>query len=217
MLRKALGLDRSLRLLLEMERISWRLAYEAAGTKYGETFHNEGLALTPAILGEWVPANANVLDVGCRSGRLGRVLAHQVKSYLGIDIDATSVSAAQAVEHPPHVRFAVGDATELPAGQFDVVLLVHVLEHIDEPAQLLRNLAQLADTLIIEVPDFDRCVLNSVRLDLGMDFSSDDDHVCEYTEALLRDQLKATGWEAVEWARSPMSFAALGHRTALPG
>jgi SAM-dependent methyltransferase len=121
------------------------------------------------------------------------VLAPRVDSYLGIDFNEASIRAAKAFSPPSNVRFAVGDATELPEGQFDVAMLVHVLEHIDDPENLLRNLSRLAPTLIVEVPDFYRCGLNPVRLDVGVDFSSDDDHVREYTEALLRDQLERAG------------------------
>jgi SAM-dependent methyltransferase len=209
LLRRALGTDRTLRLLLGVERTSWRLAFEAAGRRYGEAFYNESPPLTPDVLRAWVPAGSRVLDLGCGSGRLGRLLAQRVDSYVGIDLNEASIRIAQSLAHPPHVRFAIGDATQPPAEQFDVVILVHVLEHIDGPEGLLRTVARLAPTLIIEVPDFDHCVLNPVRLDLGVDFASDDDHVREYTRVVLRDQLEATGWRVSAWKHGPTSLAAL--------
>jgi SAM-dependent methyltransferase len=147
--------------------------------------------------------------VGCGTGRLGRALSKHVSSYLGIDLDNSAIRAAQALQHPAHVKFTMGDATKLPVGQFDVAMLVHVLEHLDEPEELLRNLCSVAPKLIVEVPDFNRCVLNRVRADLGMDFFSDEGHVREYTEPLLREHLEAGGWRPVQWTRSSISFAAV--------
>jgi SAM-dependent methyltransferase len=214
LLRKGFGTDRALRMLLNVERVAWRLAYETAGKQYGESFHNESLALTPTRLADWVPSQATVLDIGCGSGRIARELAARAQSVLGIDYDEAAIRAAQMIEHPPHVRFEVGDAHELdPETKYDVVMLVHVLEHIDDPHDLLASIGRLAPTLIVEVPAFDRCVLNPVRLDLGLDFSSDDDHVREYTKQLLSEQLEAAAWTVTEWARSPMSFAALATHT----
>jgi len=113
LLRRALGTDRTLRLLLGVERTSWRLAFEAAGMKYGEAFYNESPPLTPDVLRAWVPEGSRVLDLGCGIGRLGRLLAQRVDSYVGIDLNEASIRIAQSLAHPPHVRFAIGDARSL--------------------------------------------------------------------------------------------------------
>ncbi|MCA1697162.1 MAG: class I SAM-dependent methyltransferase, partial [Actinobacteria bacterium] len=77
----------------------------------------------------------------------------------------------------------------------DAVLLVHVLEHIEDPVQLLRDLHRTSECLLVEVPDFDSDALNQARLALGLEFSSDADHVREYTEASIRELLGDTGWQ----------------------
>jgi SAM-dependent methyltransferase len=213
LVRRFLGTDRTFRALLNIERVAWRLAYEAAGARYGERFHNESLALTPERLGQWVPPHASVLDIGCGNGRISRELAGRAQSVLGIDDDEGAIGKARSTDHPQHVRFQVGDARQLdPEARYDVVLLVHVLEHVEASHDLLALIRQVAGTLIVEVPAFDRCVLNPIRRDLGLDFSSDDDHVREYTKPLLAEQLEAAGWTVTEWARSPISIAALAAR-----
>ena len=195
-------------MLLDAEQVTWRLAFEAAGKRCGDVFY-EDLALNPAILSEWVPPGARVLDVGCGHGYFGRILADRLQSYFGIDINPNSVRIERQAPLPAHVRFEVGDARELPEMEFELVLLVHVLEHLDDPIALLRVAARLASIAIIEVPDFDRCILNPVRLDLGIDFSSDADHVREYTGELLNVQLEATGWHATARTRTPISIVVL--------
>lgn len=215
LLRRTLGTDRTLRLLLNVERVTWRIGFEAAHLKYGDEFFNGCVATTPDRLQNWIPPRASVLDVGCGNGRLERLLAGRTKYMLGIDYDEAAIRVAQSDVHPPHVHFELADARELAAsGQYDVVTLIHVLEHIDDPHGLLTSVKRLARTLIVEVPAFDRCVLNPVRRDLGVDFSTDDDHVREYSQQLLQEQLEKAGWAITEWARGPMSIAALATSTS---
>lgn len=206
-LRKVFGLDLVLRSLLNVERVTWRLAYENAGVKFGEDFHNAALAVEL----EWLPAGSTVLDIGCGTGRVARLLANRAGHITGIDYDAKSIETAQQ-RCPPNVRFEVGDARELPDDSYDAVLLTHVLEHLDDPVAVLSDVARHAPVLIVEVPAFNRDALNWARLRLGLDFSSDDDHVREYTPELLAEQLDAAGWKVEAMACSSLAVAAVAHR-----
>jgi SAM-dependent methyltransferase len=212
LVRRLLGPERTLRALLQIERASWRLAYEAAIQRYGEAFMNNGLAIHREQLEHWMPAGAAVLDIGCRDGRHGRLIADRVSSYLGIDLLPDVIFRAQGEPHSLNVRFEVGDARALPPGAFDIAIASHLIEHLDDPEEFLRDIGARVPRLIVEVPDFDHDLLNAVRLDIGVDFSSDDDHVREYTSDLLEQQLTATGWKVVDRARSPISIAVLAVR-----
>jgi len=210
LLRRVLGTDNTLRMLLNVERVAWRIAFEAAHLKQGDAFSNASVATTPDLLTRWVPDDSDVLDIGCGSGRLERVLAGRVRSMLGIDYDEVAIEAARASIRSPHIRFEVGDARDLRSeSRYTIATLIHVLEHIDDPLDLLKKMADLAPRVIIEVPAFDRCVLNPIRVELGLDFSTDDDHVREYSQPLLEQQLEAAGWAVADWARGPMSIAVL--------
>ncbi len=61
---------------------------------------------------------------------------------------------------------------------FDVVLLVHVLEHIDDAPALLKSLPPLARSLIVEVPDFEANPLNVLRHHFGLPYFGDDATNC---------------------------------------
>ncbi len=94
-----------------------------------------------------------------------------------------------------NVEYHLGPAFEVVGGRhFDVALLVHFLEHIDDAPGLLRQMHDVADLLVIEVPDFDSDPLNIARLAMGRSFSSDADHVREFTEATLTTMLATSGW-----------------------
>jgi len=58
----------------------------------------------------------------------------------------------------------------------------------------------VARRLLVEVPDFESDPVNLARLAQGRDFSSDGDHVREYTERTLVEALVKSGWH-VEWRR----------------
>lgn len=210
------GRGRYLRLLLNIGKVTQRLAYEASGRWYGEQFHNATLAVTPEQLYAWLPANARVLDIGCGHGRLARVAARKANRVVGIDHNLDHIMSARARVNPANVEYRLGDASDLPADHFDVVLLVHLLEHIENADELLSSLREVGALLVVEVPDIDADVLNGVRIDLGLDFSSDADHVREYNVSSLDAQLRRTGWEVIDRARGPSSIAALARARRKP-
>jgi Methyltransferase domain len=79
--------------------------------------------------------------------------------------------------------------------QFDIALLIYVLEHIENPDSLLQAISLIAPTLIIEVPDFESDALNLVRQTLDSPYYSDADHIREYTLDILHQQLERNGWQ----------------------
>jgi len=206
------GRERRLRWLLAMEKLYWRLAYEAAGAAYGDRFQNHALAIPLKTLEAWLPAGARVLDFGCGHGRTARVVAPLVGEVVGVDVDAAKIRRARERNACANARFLVGDARELLAEPFDVVMLIHVIEHLGDPVKLLADVRRTAPRVIVEVPLFDRDPLNAVRLELGSDFSSDADHLREYTKELLTGQLAQAGWTICDWSRGSISLAALAER-----
>ena len=85
--------------------------------------------------------------------------------------------------------------------KFDVALLIHVIEHIDNVDSFLRSLLTIFTTLVIEVPDFEADVLNQARHMLGCSYYSDPDHVREYTIGILRQQLNRNGWSVLGYEK----------------
>lgn len=77
-----------------------------------------------------------VLDVGCGNGALaGHV---DSGSYVGIDIDPTSIDAARA-NHPAHTFH---QALRLEGELFDTVTALAVIEHVSDPAAFLGALKE---------------------------------------------------------------------------
>ena len=103
---------------------------------------------------EWIDRLASlsgqqVLDVGCGGGILADAMARKGAEVLGIDLATKSLKVAQlhALEAGTQgVRYrevAVEDlAAEVPAS-FDVVTCMEMLEHVPDPASVVRACATL--------------------------------------------------------------------------
>ena len=90
-----------------------------------------------------------VLDVGCGGGILADAMARKGAQVLGIDLATKALKVAQlhALEaQTPNVQYrevsAEALATEQPAG-FDVVTCMEMLEHVPDPASIVRACATL--------------------------------------------------------------------------
>lgn len=196
LLARLVGKRRVLGWMLDVSWMSRRVAFELAVEHFGEAHHNAMTGFARESLSLLLRDARRVVDVGCGYGRLSRAIAPHVEFVLGVDVDQTAIAAARESSHPPNVSFEFRDVTDSLDGldQFDVGILSHVLEHLDDPGSVLSSLRSVCHRLLIEVPDFDADPLNLARLKLGRDFYTDADHVREYTEETLRQQLGDTGW-----------------------
>lgn len=90
----------------------------------------------------WRTPAGRALDVGCGSGRLMAALAGVGWSVEGAEMDA---EAAEAARRGTGLPVHVGSASSLGAGldPYDLVVMMHVLEHLPSPVEAMANLARL--------------------------------------------------------------------------
>lgn len=90
-----------------------------------------------------------VLDVGCGGGILADAMARKGAEVLGIDLATKSLRVAQlhALEaQTPNVSYQEISAealAEQEPGSFDVVTCMEMMEHVPDPASIVRACAQL--------------------------------------------------------------------------
>ncbi|RFB74155.1 MULTISPECIES: bifunctional 2-polyprenyl-6-hydroxyphenol methylase/3-demethylubiquinol 3-O-methyltransferase UbiG [unclassified Herbaspirillum] len=97
---------------------------------------------------EWINARAalsgkSVVDVGCGGGILAESMARKGAKVTGIDLSekALKVADLHGMESGVQVRYEKIAAEDLAArepGQFDVVTCMEMLEHVPDPASIVR-------------------------------------------------------------------------------
>jgi len=94
-------------------------------------------------------AGARVLDVGCGGGILADAMARAGATVTGIDLAAKALRVAQlhALEaQTPNLQYREVSAETLAAeqaGSFDIVTCMEMLEHVPDPASVVRACAAL--------------------------------------------------------------------------
>jgi ubiquinone/menaquinone biosynthesis C-methylase UbiE len=94
------------------------------------------------------PEKAELLEVGCGTGVLTRVLADldAVESVVGVDLAPSLLDKARELAAgTPNVHFEVADARALPFedASFDVVIFDSTLSHVPEPERALAEAARV--------------------------------------------------------------------------
>lgn len=108
-----------------------------------------------------IKTGAKILDAGCGSGRLLKVLADKQIEYLGVDNSEALINTAR--QNHPAKKFLMADVLrldELPEKDFDHIFCLAVLPHIPSRELRSRALAQLKNKL---APD-GRLVLSAWNL-----------------------------------------------------
>lgn len=154
---------------------------------------------------------SRVLEVGCGQGWLLAGLAGALPDaeLTGMDIRAEAIEFAGSLV--PSAKLAVGDAHALdhPDGSFDVVVCSEVLEHVDDPAAVLRELERVCSrTLILSVPwEPWFWLANLVRGKYPKSFGNCPGHVHHWTAAGFRRLLTDDGREVSVTVSFPWTIA----------
>lgn len=187
-----------------------RFAWELSSEMFGSSFHEAAMALSEETLRNWLPIGGSMIDIGCGTGRWCRIAVKYADRVVGVDSHSATIEIAKQLSDDSRIEYRLADVSQnLMLPQCDVALLIHVLEHIDNPDSLLKIVRNIAGTLIVEVPDFEADALNLVRHSLDCSFYSDADHVREYTLDILHQQLERNGYRIKYIERSRGSIVAI--------
>ena len=112
----------------------------------------DSLAAVPALQRHLAtqPEAARLLDVGCGGGILTEALTKTGATTLGVDLAEKSLKIAQLhaleteLQNVSYRCVSVEDLATEQAGQYDVVTCMEMMEHVPDPASVIRSCAELA-------------------------------------------------------------------------
>jgi len=150
--------------------------------------------------------NERVLDVGCARGYLGEKIKRLGNYVAGVEISDKAAQEARKVLNRVDVFDIEQDWPDILGGnQFDLVILAEILEHVFDPAEVLKSVyrvLKLDGFAVITTPNF-MTWTNRARFlfgnfeyqDQGMfDFG----HIRFFTYPYLEKVLKESGFEIIE-------------------
>jgi SAM-dependent methyltransferase len=97
-----------------------------------------------------------VVEIGCGDGSLLLALSElwPDAAFDGFELSPPAIEIARGRGIPRAGRLEAFDGARVPAedGAYELAVLSHVLEHVPDPAPLLREAARVAQRVLVEVP-----------------------------------------------------------------
>ena len=101
-----------------------------------------------------LPANANVLEVGCGQGDLGKMIINRGLVYRGFDFSPEAIKQAKVKSDWCFYEDNAYEESSYTANQgYNTVICLEVLEHLDDQ-KVIRNIP-IGKRVIFSVPNFD--------------------------------------------------------------
>src|SRR3954471_21989059 len=194
---------------MSAEQESGPIGLCAVGCKYDKLDETPGSA-HDLVLG-LVEPSARVLEFGCATGYMSRALRDRLgATVIGVELDAEAARLAEAECE----RVLVGDAEELDleaelgGERFDSILFADVLEHLRDPAALLKRVRPFVDEGGVVVASIPNVAHAAVRLALlGGSFRYreqgllDETHLRFFTREGIQDLFETSGYLITQWLR----------------
>jgi SAM-dependent methyltransferase len=139
--------------------------------------------------------SGRLLEIGCGDGHFLRYLKERGYEVFGLDTSEFAVSLAQENVGKPQIFKGQIFEARYPEGFFDVICLFEVLEHLHNPASVLkeaRRTLKNGGILVITVPNFaslERIILGDCWY--GVDAPR---HLYHFTKKTLRLILEKSGF-----------------------
>lgn len=163
------------------------------------------------VLHDYLPQRGHVVEVGAYSGILLNAFRDAGWRVTGIEPDGRAVDHART-RYGIDMRHGTLEDAGLEAGSADALVMLHVIEHIDDPAAAVAQVVRLlrpGGVFAVETPTYDSLSYRILgRRERSLSCNG---HIFFYTEASLMRLLTDSGLEPmrIERVGRTMSIARL--------
>jgi len=153
--------------------------------------------------------HACILDIGAGEGSILSRMAEIGfgETHTAIEVSQTGVEAirSRGLSSLAECRLFDGERIPYPDGTFDLAILSHVVEHVENPRKLLYEARRVARHVFVEVP-----LEHNLRL--PRDFAADDlGHINAYSRKTVRRLVQSCGLEVLDEIVTNRSRATYGY------
>ena len=92
-----------------------------------------------------------VLEIGCSNGYGTQFFPSDI-DYTGLDYDAQIIEAAKGEDWGANTKFFHADINAFELGQYDTIVAMEVIEHLDNGLEIVEKLKKHCKRLLITVP-----------------------------------------------------------------
>ncbi len=144
----------------------------------------------------------SVAEVGCGAGEILRQLQlemHPKTSFVGFEVSPDAFALCQKRTNDT-LQFVLGDATEYQ-GEFDVLLMMDVVEHVEDYFRFLRGLRPKARVKIAHLP-LEMSAYGVLR-HLPPTSRRRDGHLHYFTKDTALPAFNDCGYRVIDWFYTP--------------
>jgi len=103
---------------------------------------------------ELIKDKQKILDIGCGRGEFGQMVVESRKKYTGFDFSKVAINEAKNLKLKDAYFFIGNIENKSLYKDYDIYILLEVLEHVTNDKRILRNI-KIGKDIIFSVPDFD--------------------------------------------------------------
>lgn len=137
-----------------------------------------------------------LLEVGCGSGAFLEAIRDHVGEVRGIE---PSRESREWIETTHNIKVSATLDEVVQRGEtFDLVVLFHVLEHVNNPIVFLRDISKViarAGALVVEVPNVNDALLKRYEIEAFADYYFSYAHLIYFSPESLRRCLREAGFD----------------------
>ncbi len=139
------------------------------------------------------------LDAGCSAGYAVKVFQRCGWEALGVDLDADAVEFGRA--RGIDVRRGTVDTLDLSSPRFDLITLIDVIEHVANPAALVKqchDLLKPGGLLYVKTP----CADSLPHRFIGAEWLEASEHLHFFSRTTLRNLLLDSGFQVISFKQT---------------